>query len=65
MENTYPTEWKVSKNMDIYQVWRQTRELRPGEPMNSAVREYYPDAEFTTREEAEEFARKLNGNVEG
>lgn len=65
MENTtYPTPWRVAKNMDIYQVWRQIRALHPGEPMNSAVREYYPDAEFATRREAEEFARKLNGDCD-
>lgn len=57
---TYPTEWKATKNIDSYQVWRQIRALRPGEPMNSGVQEYHPDAYFETREEAVAFAQMLN-----
>lgn len=60
MKNTYPTKWKVTRNVDRYQVWRQVRALDPGEPMNSAVRENYAGANFNTREEATEFAQKLN-----
>ena len=33
------SEWKVMLNVNFYQVWRQTRPLRPGEPMHSGVRE--------------------------
>ena len=60
MNNAYPTKWKVSKNVDKYQVWRQIRDLHPGEPMNAAVREYYPGASFATKEEAVEVAQGLN-----
>lgn len=60
MENTYPTKWKVTKNVDRYQVWRQVRALEHGEPMHSGVREYYPGADFDTREQAEAFVQKLN-----
>ena len=62
---TYPTQWQVTKNVTRYQVWRQTRELAPGEPMHSGVCEYYPKAFFDTREEAAAFAEKLNRESDG
>jgi hypothetical protein len=54
----YPTEWKVSRNVDFYQIWCQTRELQKGEPMNSAVRQSC--GYFSTREEAQECADEMN-----
>lgn len=59
-------KWRISCNnaggSPLYQVWRQTRELRPGEPMHSGVREC---AEvFETREEAEKCAEKLDSGEE-
>ena len=51
MSNQYPTEWKVTSNVDFYQVYRQTRALKPGEPMHSGVRE--TRGYFETREEAQ------------
>lgn len=51
-------EWKVSRNVTVYQVWRQTRPLEPGEPMHSGVRE--TTGCFKTREEAQQHADNLN-----
>lgn len=61
---SFETKWKVASNYGgndttIYQVWRQTRELEPGEPMHSGVREYVPGC-YTTREEAQAQADRLN-----
>ncbi len=50
--------WQVTRNVDFFQVWRQTRELAPGEPMHSGVRE--TRGCFPTREEAESYADTLN-----
>lgn len=58
MSNQYPTEWKVTSNVDFYQVYRQTRALKPGEPMHSGVRE--TRGYFETREEAQKYADELN-----
>ena len=54
----YPTKWQVTCNVRTYQVWRQIRELEPGEPMHSGVRECR--GHFVTKEEAEEYAKVLN-----
>jgi len=51
-------KWEVFKNTDFYQVWRQTREQEPGEPMHSGLRE--SKGSFDTREEAEKYADELN-----
>lgn len=55
------TEWKVSKNVGFYQVWRQTRPLSPGEPMHSGVRE--SRGCFETQEEAQKYADELNNQL--
>lgn len=47
--------------MGFYQVWKQTRPLRDGEPMHSGVRE--SGGLFDTLEEAEAKATELNGEV--
>lgn len=52
------SEWKVMHNTTCYQVWRQTRSLRPGEPMHSGVREMRGC--FNTEEAAQEYADELN-----
>lgn len=51
-------EWQTMKNVEIYQVWRQTRPLERGEPMHSGVREIR--GFFETREEAQAYADELN-----
>lgn len=53
------TEWKVSRNVDIFEVWRQVRPLEPGEPMHSGVRE--SQGLFKTKAEAQQYADELNG----
>lgn len=53
------SEWKVMRNTDFYQVWRQTRPLEPGEPMHSGIREIRGC--FDTHEEAQAYADELNG----
>lgn len=53
--------WKVSSNLYGYQVWRQIRPLRPGEPMHSGVRE--SGGIFNTREEAQKYADELNDEL--
>lgn len=55
------SEWKVMLNVDFYQVWRQTRPLRPGEPMHSGVREMR--GYFKTEADAQAFADKLNAEA--
>lgn len=55
-------EWKVMRNMTCYQVWRQTRPLRPGEPMHSGVREMRGC--FKTEEEAQAYADQLNQDAD-
>ena len=55
-------EWKVMRNMTCYQVWRQTRPLRPGEPMHSGVREMRGC--FNTEEEAQAYADQLNQDAD-
>ena len=55
-------KWKVTNNVGIYQVWRQTRPLRAGEPMHSGVRE--TRGCFDTKEEAQLFADNLNSEME-
>lgn len=50
--------WKVMRNVNAYQVWRQTRELLPGEPMHSGVREV--KGWFETEQEAQKEADRLN-----
>lgn len=55
---TYPTEWRVTCNVTFYQIWRQTRALRPGEPMHSGVREV--QGAFATRSAAQRAADRLN-----
>ncbi len=52
------SEWKVTRNVEFYQVWRQVRPLEPGEPMHSGVRECR--GAFSTREEAQRYADELN-----
>lgn len=52
------SEWIVFKNIEFYQVWRQTRPLEPGEPMHSGVRE--SRGSFDTREKAQRYADELN-----
>ena len=60
-------EWKVCVQTmgeeKIYQVWKQTRELYPGEPMHSGVRKYYPKF-FGTKEAAQKCADELNQKEE-
>lgn len=55
-------EWKLTQNNIggeiFFGVWRQTRELRPGEPMHSGVRE--TKGYYKSREEAQEEADRLN-----
>jgi hypothetical protein len=56
--------WQTASNYGgndtvFYQVWRQTRELQPGEPMHSGVRLYAPGS-YDTREEAQAEADRLN-----
>ena len=55
-------EWKVSSQVvddeRVWQVWRQTRELYPHEPIHSEVREY--DGWFEDRETAQRYADQLN-----
>lgn len=55
------SEWKVTHNVDFYQVWRQIRPLRPGEPMHSGVRE--TRGCFGTEAEAQAYADKLNAEA--
>ena len=55
-------EWKVMRNLTCYQVWRQTRPLRPGEPMHSGVREMRGC--FNTEEEAQAYADQLNQDAD-
>lgn len=55
------SEWKVTHNVDFYQVWRQIRPLRPGEPMHSGVRE--TRGCFRTEAEAQAYANKLNAEA--
>lgn len=57
-------KWKVSKNTDFYQVWRQTRPLRNGEPMHSGVREY-AEGIFGSRQAAQKYADMLNEEESG
>lgn len=45
-------------NCGFYQIWRQTRELDEGEPMNSAVREVA--GWYETEEEAQAAAEHHN-----
>lgn len=52
------SEWKVMCNVNHYQVWRQIRPLRPGEPMHSGVREMRGC--FGTEAEAQAYADNLN-----
>ncbi len=55
--------WKVSSQVigdeRLYQVWRQTRDLRPGEPMHSGIREYRK-CFFRQESAAENFVKYLN-----
>ncbi|WP_182433335.1 hypothetical protein [Clostridium sp. AM29-11AC] len=51
-------EWKVSRNVSCYQIYRQTRPLRLGEPMHSGVRE--TRGPYATEEEAQAAADELN-----
>ena len=52
-------KWEVSSNGNgKFAVWRQTRELSPGEPMHSGVREIMDC--YDTREEAEMAANTYN-----
>jgi hypothetical protein len=54
-------KWQVTRDYtwrDVWQVWRQTRELLPGEPMHGGVREYAPGF-WETREEAQAAADRL------
>ena len=55
-------KWQVCVNMGLYQVWRQTRPLRYGEPMHSGVRE--TAGVFDTKADAEEEAARLNHKEE-
>lgn len=50
--------WKVIRNMGHYQVARQIRPLRYGEPFHSGVIE--TQGWFDNRAEAQELADKLN-----
>ncbi len=43
---------------NFYQVWRQTRDLRDGEPMHSGVREN--NGIFDTELEAQQYCDELN-----
>jgi hypothetical protein len=54
----FDKSWKVSMNYKSFNVFRQTRELEPGEPMHSGVRE--TRGCFDTREEAQDAADKMN-----
>jgi hypothetical protein len=62
MKSSYP--WKVGSNYNPegkeYYVWRQTRELDPGEPMHSGVREIMEGAFFASQYEAQACANALN-----
>ena len=51
-------EWKVMSNVGFYQVVRQVRSLRPGEPRHSGVQEV--KGYFETKAEAQAYADKLN-----
>jgi hypothetical protein len=51
-------KWKVSRNTESYNCRRQTRPLRRGEPEHTGVFEFA--GAFDTREEASEYADKLN-----
>ncbi len=51
-------EWKVMSNVGFYQVFRQVRPLRPGEPRHSGVQEV--KGHFETKAEAQAYADKLN-----
>ena len=55
-------KWQAFQNAGFYQVFRQTRDLKPGEPMHSGVRENR--GYFKTREEAEQYADELNKQEE-
>lgn len=62
----YPTAWEVMRNYggssgDIYQAWRQTRALRPGEPLHSGVME--TRGLYRNREDAQAFVDTLNGGA--
>ena len=57
------SKWKVMRNTGCYQVWRQTRPLRPGEPMHSGVREMRGC--FHTEAEAQAYADQLNREEAG
>lgn len=58
MKNKEIEEWKVANNYPIFQVWRQIRPLKPGEPMNSGVRETV--GTFRSRQDAQQYANELN-----
>lgn len=56
-------KWQVSSNYiggeKLYEVWRQTREPEPGEPMHSGLREV--KFCFQSETEARNCADELNG----
>lgn len=56
------SKWQVMRNVGFWQVWKQTRERRPGEPMHSGLRDVR--GAFATQTEAQEYADKLNMEVE-
>lgn len=57
------SKWKVMRNTGCYQVWRQTRPLRPGEPMHNGVRE--TRGYFHTETETQAYADQLNREEAG
>ena len=62
----YPTAWRVISNYTggdnvIYQACRQTRALRPGEPLHSGVMEIR--GLYRNREDAQAFVDQLNGGA--
>ena len=50
--------WQVTRNIGAYQVVKQLRELEPGEPMHSGVRQ--TKGWYVTHTEAQQVADKLN-----
>lgn len=61
MENE-KSMWQVASGPIGFQVWRQIRPLRPGEPMHSGVRE--SAGIFDTLEKAQKCADEMNQRKE-
>ena len=54
----FDKSWKVTRNIGAYQIVKQLRELEPGEPMHSGVRQ--TNGWYDTQSEAQQVADKLN-----